>query len=83
MTTKRKAALPVQAGTLGNTATNTQANNIITPAFPQEPCPFCGSELHQKITITNTPSAEMLALMRQIVTGLQDIAWELSDKQGD
>jgi len=31
MTTNRKAVLPVQAGTLGNTATKPQTNNIIPP----------------------------------------------------
>lgn len=44
----------------------------------QESCPVCGAELHHKITIVYTPSAEMLTLMSKIITGLKDIAWNLS-----
>ena len=82
-----KTTKPLEAGEAGELggAQGAKKQQIHCSQFPsnqQEPCPFCGSELHQKIIIIYTPSAEMLALMRQIATSLGNIAWELSDKEG-
>jgi len=43
MTAKRKTALPVQAGTLGNTVSKNQANHTTPPLTPQASWHTCGN----------------------------------------